>query len=64
MGVGFDCLILDEYVCFIVFNSVYVEKFGFFFIIVVKGFIKDDIFLVFEICINNDWIVEFVIVCV
>lgn len=58
-GAGLDRLTADEYARFTALNSAYVEKFGFPFIIAVKGLNKDDILSAFETRINNDRNAEF-----
>ncbi|MET3614713.1 OHCU decarboxylase [Rhizobium aquaticum] len=58
-GAGLDRLTADEHASFTALNSAYVEKFGFPFIIAVKGLNKDDILSAFETRINNDRNAEF-----
>lgn len=58
-GAGLDRLTADEHARFTALNSAYVEKFGFPFIIAVKGLNKDDILSAFETRINNDRNAEF-----
>ena len=53
-GAGLDRLSVAEHARFTELNSAYVEKFGFPFIIAVKGLNKDDILAAFETRINND----------
>ncbi len=62
-GAGLDRLSADEHARFTALNSAYVEKFGFPFIIAVKGLNKDDILAAFETRINNDRDVEFATAC-
>ncbi|SCB57067.1 OHCU decarboxylase [Rhizobium aethiopicum] len=52
-GAGLDRLSADEHARFTQLNSAYVEKFGFPFIIAVKGLGKDDILTAFETRIGN-----------
>ncbi|WP_027683487.1 2-oxo-4-hydroxy-4-carboxy-5-ureidoimidazoline decarboxylase [Rhizobium leguminosarum] len=52
-GAGLDRLSAAEHARFTELNSVYVEKFGFPFIIAVKGLGKDDILAAFETRIGN-----------
>ena len=52
-GAGLDRLSADEHARFTALNSAYVEKFGFPFIIAVKGLTKDDILVAFETRIAN-----------
>ena len=59
-GAGLDRLSPAEYARFTELNSIYVEKFGFPFIIAVKGLGKDDILSAFETRIGNDRHEEFV----
>ncbi|MBY5463656.1 2-oxo-4-hydroxy-4-carboxy-5-ureidoimidazoline decarboxylase [Rhizobium leguminosarum] len=59
-GAGLDRLSPAEYTRFTELNSIYVEKFGFPFIIAVKGLGKDDILSAFETRIGNDRHEEFV----
>ncbi|MCD2174186.1 2-oxo-4-hydroxy-4-carboxy-5-ureidoimidazoline decarboxylase [Rhizobium sp. C4] len=53
-GAGLDRLSAEEHARFTALNNAYVEKFGFPFIIAVKGLNKDDILSAFETRINND----------
>lgn len=53
-GAGLDRLSPEEHARFTVLNTAYVEKFGFPFIIAVKGLTKDDILAAFELRIHND----------
>lgn len=62
-GAGLDRLTSDEHARFTALNSAYVEKFGFPFIIAVKGLNKDDILSAFETRINNDRTAEFATAC-
>lgn len=62
-GAGLDRLTSDEHARFTALNSAYVEKFGFPFIIAVKGLTKDDILSAFETRINNDRTAEFATAC-
>ncbi len=48
LAAGLDRLSADEHARFTALNSSYVEKFGFPFIIAVKGLTKDDILAAFE----------------
>ena len=52
-GAGLDRLTAEEHARFTALNSVYMEKFGFPFIIAVKGLTKDDILAAFERRIDN-----------
>jgi OHCU decarboxylase len=52
-GAGLDRLTAEEYARFTELNSAYVVKFGFPFIIAVKGLNKDDILAAFEKRIGN-----------
>ncbi len=52
-GAGLDRLSPDEHERFTAFNTAYTEKFGFPFIIAVKGLTKDDILAAFEQRIEN-----------
>ncbi|RKE84009.1 2-oxo-4-hydroxy-4-carboxy-5-ureidoimidazoline decarboxylase [Rhizobium sp. AG855] len=52
-GAGLDRLSADEHARFTELNTAYVEKFGFPFIIAVRGLTKDDILAAFETRINN-----------
>lgn len=58
-GAGLDRLSPAEHARFTELNSAYVEKFGFPFIIAVKGLGKDDILAAFETRIGNDRDEEF-----
>ena len=58
-GAGLDRLSPDEHARFTALNAAYVEKFGFPFIIAVKGLNKDDILAAFERRIDNDRDQEF-----
>ncbi|MBY5334330.1 2-oxo-4-hydroxy-4-carboxy-5-ureidoimidazoline decarboxylase [Rhizobium leguminosarum] len=58
-GAGLDRLSPAEHARFIELNSAYVEKFGFPFIIAVKGLGKDDILSAFETRIGNGRDAEF-----
>lgn len=62
-GAGLDRLTADEHARFTALNDAYVEKFGFPFIIAVKGLNKDDILAAFETRINNDRDTEFATAC-
>ncbi|SOC84738.1 OHCU decarboxylase [Ensifer adhaerens] len=62
-GAGLDRLSVDEHARFTALNSAYVEKFGFPFIIAVKGLNKDDILKAFETRIHNDRDTEFATAC-
>jgi len=53
-GAGLDRLSPEEHARFTELNAAYVEKFGFPFIIAVKGLTKDDILAAFETRIGND----------
>lgn len=53
-GAGLDRLSADELARFTALNRAYTEKFGFPFIIAVKGLGKDDILAAFEQRIGND----------
>ena len=52
-GAGLDRLSAQEHARFTALNTAYVEKFGFPFIIAVKGLTKDDILQAFESRIGN-----------
>ncbi|MCQ4631148.1 2-oxo-4-hydroxy-4-carboxy-5-ureidoimidazoline decarboxylase [Shinella sp. CPCC 100929] len=52
-GAGLDRLSPDEHARFTALNAAYVEKFGFPFIIAVKGLTKDDILAAFEARVGN-----------
>ncbi|MDI7860776.1 2-oxo-4-hydroxy-4-carboxy-5-ureidoimidazoline decarboxylase [Rhizobiaceae bacterium n13] len=58
-GAGLDRLTPDEHARFTALNSGYVEKFGFPFIIAVKGLTKNDILSAFENRIGNTPAEEF-----
>lgn len=58
-GAGLDRLSRQEHARFTELNSAYVAKFGFPFIIAVKGLGKDDILAAFETRIGNDTDQEF-----
>jgi OHCU decarboxylase len=58
-GAGLDRLDPQEHARFSELNKAYVSKFGFPFIIAVKGLSKDDILEAFEMRINNDRETEF-----
>jgi OHCU decarboxylase len=60
---GLDALTDEERTRFTEFNSRYVEKFGFPFIIAVKGLGKDQILAAFEARIGNDRDTEFATAC-
>lgn len=62
-GAGLDRLSAEEHARFTSLNSAYVEKFGFPFIIAVKGLNKDDILGAFETRINNSAAEEFATAC-
>lgn len=57
-GAGLDRLSAEEHARFTALNAAYVEKFGFPFIIAVKGLTKDDILRAFETRIENNRIQE------
>ncbi len=59
-GAGLDRLSPEEHARFTELNSAYMQKFGFPFIIAVKGLNKDDILTAFEKRINNTSDEEFV----
>lgn len=52
-GAGLDRLSPEEHARFTALNAAYVEKFGFPFIIAVKGLTKDDILAAFEARVGN-----------
>ena len=52
-GAGLDRLSADEHARFTALNTAYTDKFGFPFIIAVKGLSKDDILAAFESRIDN-----------
>jgi OHCU decarboxylase len=58
-GAGLDRLSPDEHARFTGLNTAYTEKFGFPFIIAVKGLTKDDILAAFETRIDNTAAAEF-----
>jgi OHCU decarboxylase len=58
-GAGLDRLSPAEHARFTELNTAYMEKFGFPFIIAVKGLTKDDILAAFEARIGNATAVEF-----
>lgn len=58
-GAGLDRLSSEEFARFTELNGAYTAKFGFPFIIAVKGLTKDDILAAFERRIDNDRQVEF-----
>ncbi|QND47873.1 2-oxo-4-hydroxy-4-carboxy-5-ureidoimidazoline decarboxylase [Rhizobium lusitanum] len=58
-GAGLDRLSPEEHARFTELNTAYVTKFGFPFIIAVKGLGKDDILAAFETRIGNDRDAEF-----
>ena len=58
-GAGLDRLSPAEHARFTELNTAYTEKFGFPFIIAVKGLTKDDILAAFEARIGNTAAVEF-----
>ncbi|MCV3738149.1 2-oxo-4-hydroxy-4-carboxy-5-ureidoimidazoline decarboxylase [Rhizobium sp. TRM96647] len=58
-GAGLDRLSAAEHARFTALNAAYVEKFGFPFIIAVKGLTKDDILSAFETRIENSREQEF-----
>ncbi len=62
-GAGLDRLSADEHARFTELNTAYVEKFGFPFIIAVKGLTKDDILAAFETRIANAQDQEFDTAC-
>ncbi len=62
-GAGLDRLSADEHARFTELNTAYVEKFGFPFIIAVKGLTKDDILAAFETRIANAQEQEFDTAC-
>lgn len=62
-GAGLDRLSPEEHARFTALNSAYVEKFGFPFIIAVKGLTKDDILAAFETRIDNSVAAEFETAC-
>ncbi|QLF68296.1 2-oxo-4-hydroxy-4-carboxy-5-ureidoimidazoline decarboxylase [Peteryoungia desertarenae] len=62
-GAGLDRLSADEHARFTELNTAYVEKFGFPFIIAVKGLTKDDILAAFGSRISNSRDQEFDTAC-
>ncbi|MEQ9573620.1 MAG: 2-oxo-4-hydroxy-4-carboxy-5-ureidoimidazoline decarboxylase, partial [Nitratireductor sp.] len=60
---GLDALTDVERARFTELNTTYVEKFGFPFIIAVKGLTKDQILAAFEARIDNDRDIEFATAC-
>lgn len=62
-GAGLDRLTESEHRRFTELNTAYIEKFGFPFIIAVKGLTKDDILAAFEVRINNSRDQEFDAAC-
>jgi OHCU decarboxylase len=60
---GLDALTDDERTRFTELNTAYVERFGFPFIIAVRGLTKDDILAAFERRIGNDRATEFTTAC-
>jgi len=62
-GAGLDRLTPDEHARFTAQNAAYMEKFGFPFIIAVKGLGKDDIMSAFETRIGNSRIQELDTAC-
>ncbi|WLR97918.1 2-oxo-4-hydroxy-4-carboxy-5-ureidoimidazoline decarboxylase [Shinella sumterensis] len=58
-GAGLDRLSAEEHARFTALNSAYTQKFGFPFIIAVKGLTKDDILAAFETRIDNSAQEEF-----
>ena len=62
-GAGLDRLSAEEHARFTELNTAYVEKFGFPFIIAVKGLTKDDILAAFEKRIHNSREDEFSTAC-
>lgn len=62
-GAGLDRLSPEEHARFTELNAAYVEKFGFPFIIAVKGLDKDDILAAFERRIHHDRDAEFATAC-
>jgi OHCU decarboxylase len=60
---GLDALTDDERIRFTELNTAYVERFGFPFIIAVRGLTKDDILAAFERRIGNDRATEFATAC-
>ena len=62
-GAGLDRLSPEEHARFTQLNRAYVEKFGFPFIIAVKGLNRDDILAAFERRIGNERVEEFETAC-
>jgi len=62
-GAGLDRLTPDEHARFTELNAAYVTKFGFPFIIAVKGLTRDDILAAFETRVDNDPDQEFATAC-
>ena len=62
-GAGLDRLSPQEHARFTELNDAYTQKFGFPFIIAVKGLTKDDILSAFEKRVNNSRDDEFVTAC-
>lgn len=62
-GAGLDRLSADEHARFTALNNDYTEKFGFPFIIAVKGLTRHDILAAFETRIDNSRDVEFATAC-
>lgn len=62
-GAGLDKLSAAEHARFTTLNSTYTEKFGFPFIIAVKGLTKHDILAAFETRVNNGSDAEFTTAC-
>ena len=62
-GAGLDQLSVEEHARFSELNATYVDKFGFPFIIAVKGLNKDDILEAFETRINNTAETELATAC-
>ena len=60
---GLDALTEEEHQAFTDLNTRYTEKFGFPFIIAVKGKTKDDILAAFRTRIDNDRATEFATAC-
>lgn len=62
-GAGLDRLSPEEHARFTALNTAYTAKFGFPFIIAVKGLTKDDILAAFETRIDNSRETEFATAC-
>ena len=62
-GAGLDRLSPEEHARFTALNTAYTAKFGFPFIIAVKGLTKDDILAAFETRIDNSCETEFATAC-